>query len=231
MLQRLFETLGDKFFLLREKIDRTLHRSPTPKAKAEVKKREPFTWKRLRDPKEIRNLMNEYNLVVSLVALLLTIGACAFLFRSVFPSSGPQNLPVYYYDLSNGELFSGPSNQLPPIETPSKGTIGGQPAGVRAHVLSCGECSNPKDRYIAYLESFTPEGKKAMLEPVIPTDPSKGPPMTPMEREVGHIFARPNQEGGWVSATTEEGMKIMTEARSPCPDPNRFPHECLPDSR
>lgn len=231
MLQKLIETLGDRFFLLREKFDRMLHRTPAPKAKAEVKNREPFSWKRLRDPKEIRNLMNEYNVVVSLVAVVLTIGALLFLFRTAFPNSSPQNLPVYYYDLSNGELFAGPSNQLPPIETPSKGMIGGQPAGVRAHVLSCGDCSNPKERYIAYLESFTPEGKKAMLDPVIPTDPSKGPPMTPMEREEGHIFARPTQEGGWAKATSEEGMKIMTEARTPCPDPNRFPHECLPDSR
>lgn len=138
------------------------------------------------------------------------------------PSDG---FKVFYYDLSSGKVFAGPSDALPPIETPSRAKINGQPAGVRAHVLSCGDCNDPKQRYVGYLETYTEERKQAMLDPMSSFKNRSGKPMGADE---GHLVARGNLEGGWAEASSAEGMKVVSESRKGCKDPNAWPLECIP---
>lgn len=211
MIQKLIETLGDKFFLLREKFDRALQRKQVPKLDAPARKSEPLSWSRLTDPGELRRLLNEYSLMISLAAVGLTGLALVHLYNSVAHMQPTmRTISIYYYDLKTRELFAGPSNQLPPVQTPSKSMIGDQPAGVRAHVHSCGACSDEKSRFISYLESFTPRGRALS------------------NQSWGHVVRKGDMTGDWVSAASVEGLELV---KIKCNEPNKFPSECLPGSK
>lgn len=74
------------------------------------------------------------------------------------PSSTGDN--VYYYDLNSHDLFAGPRNEIPPIESPS-GPHQDKPGGVRAYVFTCSDCTS-KQWTIGYLETFTDKAKHAL---------------------------------------------------------------------
>jgi hypothetical protein len=57
---------------------------------------------------------------------------------------------MYFYDLNTGEVFedlAGPG----PVETES-GLNNGMPAGVRAVMVACSDCSDEADRFVGWLE-------------------------------------------------------------------------------
>lgn len=142
-----------------------------------------------------------------LLSLLVTIALIIF-FNS---SPGPQTTievpdSAYFYDLGTGKLFSGPLNEIGPIEPPSKSSLpSGQPAGVRAMVYSCGSCDG--ERFIGYLYLWPPEERAK-----------------PANRRLEHnsVVAAVEKQGEpalqvtWFARTDEAAEPILNFAQKKC---------------
>jgi hypothetical protein len=122
---------------------------------------------------------------------------------------------VYFYDQNTGELFSAPADELGPVERPS-GKYRGIPAGVRAIVYACGQCSDESKRYVGWLEipvEALPEAERP------PRPDGAGPP------DVFVVIRRPEDEK-WAWADGPEGEKII-EGTNRC-QPGTRKNYCTP---
>lgn len=117
------------------------------------------------------------------------------------PSTGGGGMGShFYFDMDTNQLFQSASTELPPITAPS----GGQ--GVRAIVMSCGECSDKDNRFIAYLEKYTDTYKTAK---------SEGREISPQQTLAGWLV-KGESDKNWVVANDAEGAAIRDAATSRC---------------
>src|SRR5690606_22803013 len=90
---------------------------------------------------KFRDWLNKRSAIVTVLAVVVLIAALGFI---IMQARGkpyrPQIVPVYYYDLGSGKLFTAMSDQIPPIQSDSGSGPGGMPQGVRAYVYACGDC-------------------------------------------------------------------------------------------
>ena len=123
------------------------------------------------------------------------------------PQRAARVVDVYFMDTADGSLFVGKSDELPPIVAPSGKD------GVRAFVFACGDCGDESARFTGWLETYTPEAKKAI------ETPAEGPEggMDNYEIvETGHLVASPTSNGQWFMANSENGMKLMDTVQAKC---------------
>jgi HEAT repeat protein len=126
---------------------------------------------------------------------------------------------AYFYDRHTGELFEGPASTTGAVETPS-GPYKGMPAGVRAHVFTCGKDADEQDRFIAYLSISAPDLRKHGVA-------LAGTPASPAEREEPLVICRPGEDH-WVYANSPEGLKFVEEATRRCAGKGRM-RACRPE--
>ena len=93
------------------------------------------------------------------LTLLLVVLAVVLFLVARKPASGRPEGQLWFYNEITGQLFAASDSSIPPIETTS-----GPGTGVRAWVFSCGDCANPDERFIGYLEKMHPNTKKIMDE-------------------------------------------------------------------
>ncbi len=170
-----------------------------------------------------RDWMNNNSAVVTVAAvMLLLVSLAVIVWTMKKPTMSGRIVDVYYYDLGNGQLFAAKATELPPIDAAS-----GPGNGVRAYVYGCGDCSEA-NRFIAYLEKFTPEAK-AMQEKMMNPDPNADPNMAPELRDMedGGTLVRAVEGGQWVTMYSEAGMKVSSELEGKCPAGVRL-IPCLP---
>jgi hypothetical protein len=67
---------------------------------------------------------------------------------------------AWYYDLNTKQLFVAEVTKHIPIDAPSGPAPDGTKAGVRAFVFSHGSCADPARRFIGWLETIDPSGKR-----------------------------------------------------------------------
>lgn len=135
---------------------------------------------------------------------------------AAMPQDQPRVVDVFFMDTADGSLFIDKSDQLPPVVAPS----GKQ--GVRAFVFACGDCGNEANRFVGWLETYTPEAYKAIMTP----QPNPNGEMDIYELvENGHMVASPVQKR-WVKANSEAGFKIMDAIQNKCG--NEAPRPCFP---
>ena len=106
---------------------------------------------------------------------------------------------IWYYDLNTNKLFAGEPGQIPPIDAPSgphKQTQ--KPAGVKAHVLGCGDCSD-KNIIISYLEAFPPKVRDEDTNSIIRS----------------HVIRATDGEQ-WIDANSAEAKQIKKSVRQKC---------------
>ncbi len=106
----------------------------------------------------------------------------------------------YFYDLNTGDVFedlAGPG----PVETPS-GPYEGMPAGVRAVVVACSDCSDEIDRYVGLLE--VPAAVLGQYGIAFETDVELG--------QVRRALRRPDG-GDWALIGTAAAEAITADAR------------------
>src|SRR5690606_22819669 len=109
----------------------------------------------------------------------------------------------------------------------ASGPHDGMPAGVRAHVYTCGECSDftgmtedeisANEAYIAYIERYTPAGKAALME----AGSESG---IDLRHEIE--VKRPG-DANWVLMSSPQGEEITENAIRICPD-SRPANRCRP---
>ncbi len=178
---------------------------------------------------KLRDWMNNNSAVVTVgavVVLILSLGYIVWSSRG--RSYGPRVIDVYFYDLNTNQLFTAKSDQIPPIETASGPVPGsGAPAGVRAYVFACNDCSDENDRFVGWLEMYTPEAKAVLTQP-----PSESPEQA-AEREMrmyemyesGQLIKAP-EDRTWARANTAEAVNVTQRIESKCP--GGAPKPCLP---
>ena len=74
----------------------------------------------------------------------------------------------YFYDLNTGKLFTAPLQLAPPVIAPSgpleSGELLASQAGVRAYVFACGACDELDRRYVGWLETYTRNIRRLVME-------------------------------------------------------------------
>ncbi|MHC4175981.1 MAG: hypothetical protein ACYSWU_00645 [Planctomycetota bacterium] len=159
----------------------------------------------------VRQWLNQNALVTVTLALVATAVAAFFVVRALTRPRGDSGRSwttmAYFYDQNTGQLFEVPADTVGPIETDS-GPYRGMPAGVRAYVFACGQCSDESLRFVGHLEA-----------PVdaVPADAIAGQPASEGEDAEGEdmVIRRPADEK-WVYPSSREGKAIIDEPQSKC---------------
>jgi hypothetical protein len=177
-----------------------------------------------------RNIMNNNSALVTVLAVVILICSLGFIiFQSRPYSYRPRIVDIYFFDLGTGTIFLGKSNQIAPIDAPSGAGPEGVQLGVRAYVFSCGSCDNEADRFIGWLERYTPEAKQQLLNPPKIDEASPAGPEMIDTWEKGHEIARYRKDLKtlkWVVNNSDAGYKIMQDVQNKCPNGQANP--CFP---
>jgi len=142
--------------------------------------------------------------------------------RSVQPAR--RNDRAWFFDLNTNQLFVDDVRAIPPITAPS-----GPRAGVRAYVFTCGDCNDAKQRFIGYLETYTPDAARQLADArrSLESDPqSVDYLMVARDARAGRLIRRPN-DADWTPAHSEAGVAIITSLARRCPQGTRI-RPCLP---
>ncbi len=138
-----------------------------------------------------------------LLILLLIVLVVALLFVRKTPTSGRPEGQLWFYNEITGQLFAASDLSIPPIET-----LSGPGTGVRAWVFACGDCSNPNERFIGYLEKMHPNTKKIMDQEIAKTGASMGIGKLIDKYSSGILVRSPNKTH-WVPRTSAAGQAII----------------------
>ena len=147
-------------------------------------------------------------------ALLMTGGGLLFSRLREANRTGEEGAKVWFYDLSEKQLYSAARETIPP----HKGIGGAKEDGVRAVVAAPkGKEYATTERRIAYLESYTPELKK-LLEDVKAARIARRPYPGRLPSRDSDYFGSNTMvcrlgESIWHAASSAEGQRIMGEWR------------------
>lgn len=137
-----------------------------------------------------------------LAVALLALAGVAWLRWGGFGGGDPDR--AWFYDLSEGRLFTAPRSAIPPI----RGLNDAQEDAVRAVVISTN--GNPRDRSartIAYLETYSRELKQQM-EAARAAGESPAMGRGPAQ---AHRFVRRAHDRQWYPLTSPEAERIVSE--------------------
>ena len=149
------------------------------------------------------------------IVIGITVAAVFIFLLIVIAQLMPYRAPIisqtskaWFYDLNTDKLFITDGDKVPPVKAPSGSFPDGQPAGVKACVLSYIREPNESERFIGYLEKYTPEGKK-----IISSFRKSGKNVT---REVvsqlnKNRFVRRVDDERWFLADSDEGRVILEQ--------------------
>ena len=94
--------------------------------------------------------------IIAAVCMLAAVAVIGWSLLAGGPGSGSDD--VYFYDLSEQQLFAAPANAIPPI----KGINDDVEDGVLAIVIS--KTGKAADKEVAYLQKYTPQGKQLVQQ-------------------------------------------------------------------
>ncbi len=118
----------------------------------------------------------------------------------------------WFYDLNTSKLFVAKSKLTPPIEAPSGPLENGKPAGVKAYVFSYKDEPNESERFIGFLEVFTPEARRNQTT----SAKSRGDSAAELIKQWGDgRLIRRVEDEQWFAANSNEGRDIIENAFSP----------------
>jgi hypothetical protein len=169
----------------------------------------------------LRAWINEHPGVVLATAAGSGVLLLFILILQFIPDKVPEIQTIekeWYYDLNTGKLFTAAKGLTPPIDAPSGPLPSGEPAGVRAYVLSLEP--DESQRFIGFLETTAPPELVARW-PTRPAHPSEA---TKWGR--GKLIRRA-EDKNWVLADSRQGQQIFEEAFAPNADGER-PIYCRP---
>jgi len=140
------------------------------------------------------------------------------------PPAIPQTYKAWFYDLNTGKLFTAESREIPPIDAPSGKLPDGQLAGVKAYVLSYLREPNESERFIGYLEKYTPQGKE-IIDSFRKSQ--KNVTNESVQRLNKNRFVRRLDDDHWFLANSNEG-RVILEQVSRINEMGQIPHYCPP---
>lgn len=165
--------------------------------------------------------------IAAIIGCLL-VAAVAFYWANREAPAVPAPTHEWYYDLGSKQLFVVAKGQTPPVEAPSGfKQADGSEGGVRAYVYSCGTCGDTSSHFVAYLESYSPEAKKALTEMSSPQPGGRpqGALLAAVQGD-GQFVASP-ETGQWTPIATPAGQDIVGSAQKQCQGKGA-PERCFP---
>lgn len=160
----------------------------------------------------IRQMINEHPRVI-LTAFAVAVAILIFI---VMPGDRKVAIrhiaTVYFFDQNTGELLIMPADTEGPVETES-GLFQGGPAGVQAHVFSCGRCIEGQ-QFVGWLEK--PDASK----PPLNIDDAEG--RATVDRtgesppEPTNILIRTPGNPKWVPYNSRAGRRIREQVNQRC---------------
>ena len=176
-------------------------------------------------PGEVRQWIGKRAALITVVCVALISVSWFFLYKTLRSPPIPVTY-AYYYDLGTSSIFVDTADKVPPFASPSgKAGPKGEPLAVRAFVFSCSNCDDESKRFVAYLQQYTPEGQKRVLELVANDTSIDSNDMQADARNSGFVIRATDGEL-WYPPDSTEGDGIIREARAKCD--RGFPSPCFP---
>jgi hypothetical protein len=151
---------------------------------------------------------------------VMLLGLAALLAFRFYRQNTEATEKVFFYDLSEQKLFTGPRHQVPPI----KGLHGAEEDAVRAVVVSTnGKVTDRHSWTIAYLEKYSAEAKRQLEQ----AQAGGAPPELSRTEILAHRFVKRLTDPQWFPMRTPEAERIVTEWAAPGPD-GVTPIACTP---
>jgi hypothetical protein len=163
----------------------------------------PYDWKEKIKPGNLRNTINENQMVMSIVAVVIVVLAIVWCIHVWFPSRGGSGpMMGYYIDLSNMKVTKKPLGQLAPLTGAT-----GKPTVVQVIYYSCDGC---KTKQPLYYEKYTPQAQ-AELRQAKKSDKPNLLPMAEMQASSGALVSLPTKGAKWYYVSSPEGQRIVTQ--------------------
>lgn len=157
--------------------------------------------------------LRENSLAMAGVALI-TLGAAGGLLYVQLAPAAPVRVPTerYFYDEASKALIERDGVLAPFKVNESDGAAN----GVGVHVMSCGSCADESDRFIAYLEKYTPEAQArlaalGMRNYETPDSDDEANALQP-----GEVLVRRENDSQWVERTGAFLEGVAREAGARC---------------
>jgi len=177
-------------------------------------------WRRLAVRERLNAHPREVVIITSICVFILLAVIVAILIPDE-PSAATVYKKGWFYDLNTGRLFTARYDAKPPIKAPSAALPDGQPAGVRACVLSYVDEPNESQRFIAFLAKADPNAETPAASSAASQAATNGLLMP-------GLLIRTIEDANWVPADSQRGRSIIKKAF--CPDLHgRYPKYCLPE--
>lgn len=149
---------------------------------------------------------------ITVVTVLLLLATIIGLLSSGEAPKVKEYKKGWFYDLNTGKLFVAKSKLIPPIEAPSGPLENGGPAGVKAYVFSYKDEPNESERFIGFLETFTPEARRNQTNSAT----SGGDSAAELIKQWGEgRLIRRVEDEKWFAANSKEGRAIIENAFGP----------------
>jgi hypothetical protein len=166
----------------------------------------------------IRESIERHKPLVVAATILVVLIAGIFAWRQMAPATpnaGSTSDQAFYSVDDGAHLFTASAELVPPIDHEGK-------QACRAYVFSC---DGGKTQFVAYLERYTPQAKKAMeaaRDALKRGDKDARPP--PMQG-LGNIEVKKPGAKDWVNRASGTGVEIT---RVTCPDGKGTPEAVVP---
>lgn len=180
-------------------------------------------WDRL----GLRKWINDNPKIIIGISIATGVLFLLIVITSLIPHNPPiisDSQKTWFYDLNTKKLFVVDGDSIPPIDAPSGQLADGQPAGVKAYVFSYLKDPKESERFIGYLEKFTPEGKK-MISSIRKSESNVTSQM--VHQLNSNRFVRRPADSDWVAADSDEGRFILGQV-SRVNESGQAPHYCSP---
>jgi hypothetical protein len=133
--------------------------------------------------------------------------------------------------MNTGELFEEGIQKIGAISPPDGGTYdkypwGSGPAGVKAYVFSCEDCSDEVSRFIGYLETIPPELAAKVKQASENPDASMDI-MLAMETQT-LVMSPDDPKKRWVPQASQPGQTIISRINGRCQGDQKLQF-CYPD--
>lgn len=160
-------------------------------------------------------------IIVTVASVLMLLVVTIAVLIPERPARIPESKKAWFYDLNTGELFVDKADKVPPVEAPSGPLPNGQPAGVKAYVLTYVSEPNEAERFIGFLETTDPNAQKSATE--------ASEAETASHRQWGRgMLIRTLDDERWVRGDSGQGRTIRIEAFRPNENGER-PIYCPPE--
>ncbi len=130
-----------------------------------------------------------------------------FAYQAKRANSRPEG-SIWFYNIKTHELFAASDLSVPPIDTKA-----GPATGVRAYVFTPDEDPNPTNRFIAFLETLTPETKKEAEADLKRLGSQAGIGFALEKRTDGILVSAP-EPIEWHPKFSQEGIDIMEAGKA-----------------